>query len=124
MTLDEAGKVSNQDIASFLGGLPEEKMHCSVMGREALEKAIAIYRGQTYHDDAEDEGKIVCKCFGVTDEKIKRVVREVAGGRILGGRRRGATGDQHRQACEQREDDPAHLSLPSASRYHAGSPRG
>lgn len=76
MTLDEAGNVSNQDIAAFLGGLPEEKMHCSVMGREALEKAIAIYRGHSYRDDAEDEGRIVCKCFGVTDEKIKRVVRE------------------------------------------------
>ena len=76
MTIDEAATISNQDIASFLGGLPEEKMHCSVMGREALEKAIAIYRGEEYEDDAEDEGRIVCKCFGVTDEKIKRVVKE------------------------------------------------
>jgi len=76
LTLDDAGKITNQQIADFLGGLPEEKMHCSVMGREALEKAIAVYRGQTYNDDSEDEGRIVCKCFGVTDEKIKRVVRE------------------------------------------------
>ena len=76
MTLDEAGKISNQEIAAFLGGLPEEKMHCSVMGKEALEKAIAIYRGKRYEDQVEDEGRIVCKCFGVTDEKIKRVVRE------------------------------------------------
>lgn len=76
MTLDEAAKISNQDIASFLGGLPEEKMHCSVMGREALEKAIAIYHWKSFEDQAEDEGRIVCKCFGVTDEKIKRVVRE------------------------------------------------
>ena len=76
MSLDEASQISNQDIANFLGGLPEEKMHCSVMGREALEKAIAIYRGEEYKDDDEDEGRIVCKCFGVTDEKIKRVVKE------------------------------------------------
>jgi len=76
MTIDDAQKISNQDIAKYLGGLPEEKMHCSVMGREALEKAIAIHRGKTYQDEAEDEGRIVCKCFGVTDEKIKRVVRE------------------------------------------------
>ncbi|MDY0095834.1 MAG: Fe-S cluster assembly protein NifU [Candidatus Vecturithrix sp.] len=74
--IDEAAKITNQDIAEYLGGLPEEKMHCSVMGREALEKAIALYRGEAYKEDEDDEGRIVCKCFGVTDEKIKRVVRE------------------------------------------------
>jgi NifU-like protein len=72
-TVEEAAKITNQDIANFLGGLPEEKMHCSVMGREALEAAIAHYRGEPA---PVEEGKIVCECFGVTEEEITRVVRE------------------------------------------------
>ena len=73
-TLDEALNVTNKDIAEYLGGLPREKMHCSVMGYEALEAAVAKNRGGK---PAEVEGgEIVCQCFGVTDRKIKRVVRE------------------------------------------------
>jgi NifU-like protein len=72
-TVEEAEKLTNQDIADYLGGLPQEKMHCSVMGREALEKAIAHYKGMPV---AETEGKVVCECFGVTEPEIERVVRE------------------------------------------------
>ncbi len=73
MTLEEAEKVTNQDIANYLGGLPEEKMHCSVMGREALELAIANYRGQKV---AKEDFEVVCKCFGVTDREITKAIRE------------------------------------------------
>ena len=73
MSLEEARKITNEDIADYLGGLPKEKMHCSVMGRDALEKAITCYRGEP---DKEVEGEIVCECFGVTDREIERVVEE------------------------------------------------
>ena len=78
-TLDEALNVTNKEIADFLGGLPEEKMHCSVMGQEALEAAIAKYRGgpvpsHADHDHTEMGGEIVCKCFGLTDTFLKKVI--------------------------------------------------
>lgn len=75
MTLEEAAKVTNKDIADVLGGLPEQKMHCSVMGREALEAAIDNYKGggKIKH---ELQGKVVCNCFGVTEDEIERVIGE------------------------------------------------
>jgi NifU-like protein len=73
-TLEEAGKITNKDIASFLGGLPKEKMHCSVLGEQALAAAIANYQGQTL--PKMPEGEIICECFGVTDKEIERVIRE------------------------------------------------
>ena len=74
-TIEEAAKITNKDIAEYLGGLPEQKMHCSVMGREALEAAIENYRtgGTKKH---RLEGQVVCTCFGVTDKEIERVIRE------------------------------------------------
>ncbi len=73
LPLVEAEKITNEEIADFLGGLPKEKMHCSVMGREALEAAVANYRGVPV---PVAEGEVVCECFGVTDLEIKRAIEE------------------------------------------------
>ena len=74
-TLKEAEKITNQEIVDYLGGLPPEKMHCSVMGREALDAAIANYHGLSY-ENSHDDGELICHCFGVGVNKIKKVVWE------------------------------------------------
>ena len=75
--ISDAEKITNKEIADYLDGLPPEKMHCSVMGQEALEKALKRYRGEAVDEtDEHDHGKVICKCFGVTDAKIRHVIRE------------------------------------------------
>ncbi len=75
-TVEEAEKITNRDIAEKLGGLPQQKMHCSVMGREALEAAIHNYRTGEPGDRVLKEENIVCHCFGVSEDEILQVVRE------------------------------------------------
>ena len=73
-TLEEAEQITNKDIADYLGGLPKQKVHCSVMGREALEAAIYNYRtGKKW--DKEIDGEVICHCFGTTDKEIEQAIR-------------------------------------------------
>lgn len=76
LTLDQALSITNREIADYLGGLPEAKMHCSVMGQEALEAAIYKYRGIEVAAHEDDEGALVCACFGISENRIRRVVIE------------------------------------------------
>ena len=76
-SIDEVAKVTNQDIADYLGGLPEQKMHCSVMGREALEAALANYKG-VVAVEKKGTDRVVCQCFGTTETKIRQIIRENA----------------------------------------------
>lgn len=74
-TIDEIKQITNKAIADELGGLPKEKMHCSVMGQEALEAAIAFYEsGGKVTVPPEKEGKVICVCFGITDKEITKAI--------------------------------------------------
>jgi NifU-like protein len=83
----QALKVSNQDIVDFLDGLPQQKIHCSVMGAEALEAAVFNWAqkrgvdlqqlGIDLHAAEDDDGRIVCKCFTLTEPYIRRKIKEL-----------------------------------------------
>lgn len=77
LTLEEAARITNEDIARELGGLPREKMHCSVMGREALEAAMIDYykrQGREIPCELLSQGVLVCHCFQVTRDTIREAV--------------------------------------------------
>ena len=78
-TVEEVKKITNKDIADQLGGLPPEKMHCSVMGYEALEDALKNFDDMTDLDDLRNEKKeekIVCTCFNVTENLIWDAIKQ------------------------------------------------
>ncbi len=85
----EALKITNQDIVDFLEGLPDQKIHCSVMGAEALEAAVCDWakkRGVNLAElgihlqeqmEEEEEGRLVCKCFSITEPFLRRKIKEL-----------------------------------------------
>jgi len=83
----EALKIDNQAIVEYLEGLPEQKIHCSVMGAEALEAAVFNWAqkrgvdlkslGIDLHNGETDEGRIVCKCFSLSEPYLRRKIEEL-----------------------------------------------
>jgi NifU-like protein len=83
----EALKITNKDIVAYLEGLPKQKIHCSVMGAEALEAAVFNWAqkrgvdlaslGVDMHADERAEGRIVCKCFSLSEPYIRRKIKEL-----------------------------------------------
>lgn len=80
MSLDQAYHLSPKDVAKELGGLPEHKIHCSVLGDKALRAAINdYYQRNGMQDKVEKEtARIICQCMNVTDLEIERAVLEGA----------------------------------------------
>lgn len=72
--LEEVKKITNKEIADKLGGLPPEKMHCSVMGHEALENALSHYFKEDVPEVTKD--KLICTCFSVTEKQIINAIKE------------------------------------------------
>jgi len=83
----EALRIKNSDIVDFLEGLPEQKIHCSVMGAEALEAAVFNWAqrrgvdlerlGIDVHAAEQEEGRIICKCFSLSEPYIRRKIKEL-----------------------------------------------
>jgi nitrogen fixation protein NifU and related proteins len=72
LPLQEAYTLKPKDIAEKLGGLPENKIHCSVLGDKALRAAIEDYyekSGQLEEIEREKD-RLVCQCMNVTEGQI------------------------------------------------------
>ncbi len=80
MTLEDAYHISPKDIAQQLGGLPEHKVHCSVLGDKALRAAINDYYRRNGMEDKikKEEAHIVCQCMNVSDREIEEAVLDGA----------------------------------------------
>jgi len=80
MTLDDARSITNVDIMNELGGLPDNKVHCSVLGDKALQQAINNYYHDIGMDDRVDdaESRILCECLNVSEDEIEHSVLEGA----------------------------------------------
>ena len=72
MNIEEAYKLKPEDLVKNLGGLPDFKIHCSVLGDKALRAAIDDHLAKTGRGGTlREEGSIICNCLGITDKDIE-----------------------------------------------------
>ncbi len=78
MKIEDAYKISPQEVVKALGGLPDKKIHCSVLGDKALRAAIDDYYKKNNMADKIQEKKamVICNCMNVTDHDIEDAVLE------------------------------------------------
>ena len=79
-TLDQAFHISPKEVAVALGGLPDHKIHCSVLGDKALRAAINNYYTRNGQEDKvkQEQAKVICQCMSITDHDIEDAVLEGA----------------------------------------------
>lgn len=77
MDLKDAYNLSPESIMNELGGLPEHKFHCSVLGDKALRAAIDDYleKNDLPNPYKEKVATVICECMGVTDQRIEELVK-------------------------------------------------
>ncbi len=78
MSITKALALKPQDIMQRLGGLPDNKIHCSVLGDKALLAAVNNYFANSGQKERiiRNEAKVICECLNVTDHEIEDAVLE------------------------------------------------
>jgi nitrogen fixation NifU-like protein len=72
MKISEAYNIKPYDLVQKLGGLPENKIHCSVLGDKALRAAIDDYLAKTGRAGLlKEEGVVICNCLSITDKDLE-----------------------------------------------------
>jgi len=83
MHIKDAYKIKPDDIVVQLGGLPDHKIHCSVLGDRALRAAIEDYCKKNGKENLleKEAAQVICVCNNITDMDIENFIK--AGGKTF-----------------------------------------
>jgi nitrogen fixation NifU-like protein len=77
MNIQDAYRIKPEDLVEKLGGLPEYKIHCSVLGDKALRAAIDDYLSkQGRAGELKEAATEICHCLGITDKDIENAFHQ------------------------------------------------